>query len=57
VVSNCDGQTFLRASLELLSIKESLIALKGEVDVGIKRLEAVIKSFKSRGPSLSSLDK
>jgi hypothetical protein len=49
-----DGQIFLSASLELLFIKESLKSLKGKVDVGIERIDAVIKSLKNRGPRLGS---
>ncbi|KAE8022788.1 hypothetical protein FH972_008559 [Carpinus fangiana] len=56
VASDYDGQTFLRASLKLLSIKESLTAY-GEMDVGIERLEVVIKLLESKGSSQGSLDK
>ena len=57
VASNCDGQTSLRVSLELLSIKESLTTLKGEVDMGIERLEVVLKSLEPTRSSMNSMDK
>ena len=55
VASDNDGHTFLSASLKLISIKESFKSLKSEVDVGIERIEAVIKSLEHRGPRLGSL--
>jgi hypothetical protein len=43
---------FDSASLELLNIKESLKRWKSEVDVGLERLEAVIKKLESDGLGL-----
>jgi hypothetical protein len=45
------------ASLELLNIKESLKRWKSEVDVGLERLEAVIKKLESGGLGLGFLSK
>ena len=44
------------ARLELQVIKESLTKVRGEVDAGLARLDAVIEAMETSGPSLGLVE-